>query len=87
MRPSCAELTHEGSERSKSGSIGGGAIQAGAAFFDDAIMPVFCPTGQWHRGPRNAQTDESRNAQTIEMIIPGYCAWGCFSGFCLDGPS
>jgi hypothetical protein len=59
-------------------------MKAGAAFFDDAIMPVFCPTGQHHR--RFAQTIE-RVAQAIERPSPGYCAWGCFAGFVLMPPN
>jgi hypothetical protein len=23
-------------------------------------------------------------AQAIEITIPAYCAWGCFSGFCVE---
>ncbi|WP_426609933.1 hypothetical protein [Bradyrhizobium sp. McL0616] len=62
---------------------GGAFKRKRAALFDDGIMPVFCPTGQRHRGLRKPLM---RAAQAIEMIITGYCAWGCFSDFCLGRP-
>lgn len=51
---------------------------------EHAIMPVFCPTGQlWDASRRSHR----RDVQTLEMTNPGYCAWGCFSSFCLELPS
>jgi hypothetical protein len=85
VRPSCAGLTHDVSNRSTLG-INRSALPNENGRRPSPMMPscqCFARRVKWHFG--FAQAIE-QIAQAIERTGPGYCAWGCFANLVLMHP-